>query len=65
MLDRRGFTFRDKKFDCRKVKFIIQNQFYVGVMSMGEFGVTKHRYPTFISKRLFNHCNQLNNWSQV
>jgi len=65
MLDRRGFTFRGKKFDCRKVKFIIQNQFYVGVMSMGEFGVTKHKYPKFISKRLFNHCNQLNNWRQV
>ena len=53
LLTDRGFLFHGKRFRGCDVRHILNSEFYMGVMKYGEIR-TKHKYPTLISKRLFN-----------
>ena len=57
LLSKKGYRFRDREFSSYHLKMIVENSFYKGLLSFGKNGVTKHRYPTIISSRLFNICN--------
>ena len=58
LLNKKGYTFRGRTFNPQHLKRIISNTFYKGEMKSGELGSTKHNYPTIISSRLFNLCNE-------
>jgi len=63
MLKKRGYTFRNNvPFRSYHIRRIINNKFYMGDLSIGDFGTRKHLYGNIISTRLFNLCNLLNFW---
>ena len=53
LLTNRGFLFHGKRFRGCDIRHILNSEFYMGVMKYGEIK-TPHRYPTLVSKRLFN-----------
>jgi hypothetical protein len=56
LLQRNNFKYRGNDFKSHQVKYILQNEFYTGVMRFKE-EKTKHEYDTIISQRLFNLVN--------
>ena len=56
-LEKYGYTFRGKSFNYQHIKRIVNNSFYMGIMSHGQFGSVKHDYDTIVSTRLYNKCN--------
>ena len=53
LLNARGFTFRGKRFQGWNIRDILKSEFYIGTMKYGDI-TTTHKYPTLVSKRLFN-----------
>ena len=53
LLRRRDFTYHGKPFKKWNIKTILSNRFYIGELKYGNIKTT-HKYPTIISKRLFN-----------
>ena len=53
LLTNRGFLFHGKRFRGCDIRHILNSEFYMGIMKYGEIK-TPHRYPTLVSKRLFN-----------
>ena len=56
LLKKNDYKYRGKDFKSHQVKYILQNEFYVGVMKYKEER-TKHNYDTIVSQRLFNLVN--------
>jgi len=56
LLKKNNFKYRGKDFQSYHIRQILQNEFYVGVMSHKN-DKKQHSYDTIISKRLFNVIN--------
>ena len=56
-LKRKGYSFKGKDFSNQNVKSILNNKFYMGVMTYGDI-TSNHNHDTLISKRLYNKVNQ-------
>ena len=57
LLDRNGYNYRGKKFTTSNINYILKNGFYCGVMTYGN-KVSKHRYETIVSTKLYNLINK-------
>ena len=53
LLKRNNFRFRDKEFKSYHIHQILNNEFYIGVLTNKDERTT-HKYDTIISKRLYN-----------
>lgn len=53
LLKNKGYTFNNKPFDTWKVRQIISNPFYMGVLKYGETKSVGVHQP-IVSKRLYN-----------
>jgi site-specific DNA recombinase len=56
LMNNRGFQFHNKRFRGCDIRHILNSTFYMGVMTYGEIK-TNHKYPTLVSKRLFNQVS--------
>jgi len=56
LLKSRNFRYKGREFQSYHIRQIIQNTFYIGLMSHGE-RTNQHSYETIISRRLFNLVN--------
>lgn len=57
LLDRNGYKYRGKKFTTSNINYILKNGFYCGVMTYGD-KVSKHKYETIVSTKLYNLINK-------
>ena len=53
LLNKNGYKYRGKEFSTSTINYILKNSFYIGEMKYGD-RITKHKYETIISTRLFN-----------
>lgn len=58
LLKDRGFTYRDgSEFVPYRLRWILNNKFYIGEMKYGE-NIVSHNHPTIVSKRLYNQIHK-------
>ena len=53
LLEMNGYKYRGKVFSTHNINYILKNGFYCGVMTFGD-KVSKHKYDTIISTKLYN-----------
>ena len=57
LLKRNGYLYRGKEFTSHNINYILKNSFYCGMMTYGKM-VSKHKYDTIISTKLYNLINK-------
>ena len=57
LLEMNGYKYRGKVFTTHNINYILKNGFYCGVMTFGD-KVSKHKYDTIISTKLYNLINK-------
>ena len=53
LLEMNGYKYRGKVFTTHNINYILKNNFYSGIMTFGD-RVSKHKYDTIISTKLYN-----------
>ena len=53
LLEMNGYKYRGKVFTTHNINYILKNNFYCGIMTFGD-RVSKHKYDTIISTKLYN-----------
>ena len=57
LLEMNGYKYRGKVFTTHNINYILKNSFYCGMMTYGDM-VSKHKYDTIISTKLYNLINK-------